>query len=82
MKSRNHFFLFTGNFDLMSTTQWLLGGGGGSLNFSMWGSVPIFGVQNPTLNQCLGSTNNNERKTQYLGSTNLKKGIFVLVPCR
>ena len=36
--------------------------------------MPIFGVRNLTLNQCLGSVNNNKEKIQYIGPTNLKKG--------
>ena len=35
--------------------------------------MPIFGVQNSTLNQYLGSVNYNMDKIQYLGPTNLKQ---------
>ena len=48
--------------------------GGYSLTFNTGRSMPIFGVRSLTLNQYLGSVNNNTDKIQYLGSRNLKKG--------
>ena len=42
-------------------------------------SMSIFGVQNFTLDQYLGSVNYNMNKIQYLGSKNLKKGTIMEV---
>ena len=39
--------------------------------------MPIFGVQNFTLNRYLGSVNYNMEKSQYFGCTNLEKGRTV-----
>ena len=43
------------------------------VNFRYEGSMTIFGVQNLTLKQYLGSLKNNIDKIQYLGLKNLKK---------
>lgn len=48
-----------------------------SLTFNMMGSVPIFRVQNLTLNQYLGYVNNNIDKNSIFGVQNLKKERIV-----